>query len=390
MAQTGNGSGPSDKPDHEAPDPTYIGSHPANENVHLLRERKRLSYAANFEKSVPVYNEVTTAWSDHMVAVTACLYMNPVSDKIAKMVLFKKMDSQTFPVVSEGFAPYGEQAKDMNFMKYANLLGEVFQPASESKMLKLTFIECKQQPNEHYETYVRNKYRMWKRAYNEKSRDWDDLYINITNGLENRKARKYMKRFRKPEKDPDIKAYIIELGYYQAELREQYLAGEISYADLKGMESREFLRQNKAKAFVKVKDEGVHTLDEGVHAMNIRSKPQLTCYGCGGHGHIRKNCPRETTGLQTSKLHQLDDNNDDDKQEVLAVAGRTQPSVRRKPFFPKTPDRFKKKQPYRRVVAQIAEGDDGQILAINVEKDFEEDSPSTPPPAEDDVCHFLA
>ena len=199
-----------------------------------------------------------------------------------------------------------------------------------------------------------------------------------------------MKRFRKPETNPDIKPYVVELGYYQAELREQYLAGEISYADLKGMESREFLRQNKAKAFVKVKDEGVHTLDEGVHAMNIRSKPQLACYGCGGHGHIRKNCPRETTGLQTSKLHQLDANNDDDKQEVLAVAGRTQPSVRRKPFFPKTPDRFKKKQPYRRVVAQIAEGDDGQILAINVEKDFEEDSPSTPPPAEDDVCHFLA
>ena len=45
---------------------------------------------------MPVYNEVTTDWSDHMVAVTACLYMNPVSDKIAKMVLFKKMDTHTF------------------------------------------------------------------------------------------------------------------------------------------------------------------------------------------------------------------------------------------------------------------------------------------------------
>ena len=78
MAQTDNGRGLGERPDHEGPDPTYTGTHPANENVHLLRERKRLSYAANFEKSVPVYNESTTAWGDHMVAVTACLYMNPV------------------------------------------------------------------------------------------------------------------------------------------------------------------------------------------------------------------------------------------------------------------------------------------------------------------------
>ena len=275
MAQTGNGSGSSERPDHEAPDPTYKGTHPVNKNVHLLRERKRLNYAANFEKLVPVYDEDTSAWSDHMVVVTACLYMNPVSDKLAKMVLFKKLDSQTFPVVSEGFAPYGVKAKDLNFEKYADLLGNVFQPSSESETLELTFIECKQQPNEYYETYVRNKYRMWKHAYNEEAQDWDDLYISITNGLENKKARKFMKRFRRPE-EPGIQPYIIELGHYQAELREQYLAGEISYTDLKGMESRELIR----------------------------------------------------------------------------LAWR--------------------------------------ILAINVETDFEEDSPSTPPPAEDDDRHFLA
>ena len=44
-----------------------------------------------------------------MVAVTACLYMNPVSDKIAKMVLFKKMDTHTFPVITEDFAPYAQK-----------------------------------------------------------------------------------------------------------------------------------------------------------------------------------------------------------------------------------------------------------------------------------------
>ena len=84
-----------------------------------------------------------------------------------------------------------------------------------------------------------------------------------------------MKGFRNHE-EPGIQPYIVELGHFQAELREHYLAGEISYADLKGMESRELVR----------------------------------------------------------------------------LAWRT--------------------------------------LAINVDKDVEEDSPSTPPPAEDDSCHFLA
>ena len=125
----------------------------------------------------------------------------------------------------------------------------------------------------------------------------------------------------------------------------------------------------------RVKDEALHHLDEGVHAMSMRSKPQLSCFGCGGQGHFRKNCPRETTGLQTSKVHQLDADDDNDRNEVMAVAGRTMPPARRKPFFPKTSDKSKnKRQPYRRVVAQIAEGEDGQILAINMEKDFEENS----------------
>ena len=96
-------------------------------------------------------------WGDHMVTVTACLYMNPVSDMIAKMVLFKKMDTHTFPVITEDFAPYAKEMVKLSFEDYATLLGQVFQPVTESKTLKLMFIECKQQPNEHYETYVRNK-----------------------------------------------------------------------------------------------------------------------------------------------------------------------------------------------------------------------------------------
>ena len=241
MAQTGNGSGPSDKPDHEAPDPTYIGSHPANENVHLLRERKRLSYAANFEKWVPVYDEDTTAWSDHMVVVTACLYTYPVSDEIAKMVLFKKMDARTFPLVSEGFAPCGEKAKDLSFEKYADLLGNVFQPVPEGKPLEFTFIERKQRPNEYYETYVRNKYQMWKRVYPKEARVWKDLYVHLTSGLENKKTRTFMKGFRRYE-GPSIQPYLESLDFMQEEISGHYLDGAIPYDDLKGMEAQEHIR----------------------------------------------------------------------------------------------------------------------------------------------------
>ena len=78
-----------------------------------------------------------------MVTVTACLYMNPVSDSIAKMVLFKKMDTHTFLVITEDFAPYAADMVCLMFEDYSKLLGTVFQPVTESKTLKLTFFESR-------------------------------------------------------------------------------------------------------------------------------------------------------------------------------------------------------------------------------------------------------
>ena len=368
----------------DGPDPNYTGSLPANQMVNTFKEHKRFKCEAAFDKSLPWFNDQTTSWSDHMRSVMTSLTKNPVSDRYAKLSLFQKMEPATFAVVSEDFAPFEGEMDTMNLKQYSELLGSVFQPATESKALKISFQEYKQSPNEHYESYCRKKHHLWKRAYANSARDYDDLFTSLTNGLDNKLARAEMRKYRKSD-PPQVAHYIRELGHVQNELREKYMAGELSFPDLKGMESREAYRTMYALQngqHTKVKSEPIHHLTEEVNALNF--KPKGKCFECQQYGHYRVNCPRATTGLTTAKVNNVDPEED----EINAMHHRNFKG--RNNYPQRNQNRFQKEssfKPVRRVIAHLVEDENGQVHTLDVNSDSE---PSVPVDEDNDEIHFLA
>ena len=136
-----------------------------------------------------------------------------------------------------------------------------------------------------------------------------------------------MRNYRKSE-PPKVAHYIKELGHVQNSLREKYMAGELSYPDLQGMESRETYRhlyRQQLGQQTKIKTEPIHHLSKEVNALNL--KPKGKCFECGQYGHFKANCMRATTGLTTAKVNQLEQ--DDDEINVMHNRG-----FKSKPKYP--------------------------------------------------------
>ena len=379
--------------DHDAADPTYIGTHTANSHVDTFRRPTRDRLAAAFDKAVQPYDDTTTAWSDHWQNFLGCLYAHPVSDKIAKNVLYRKMKTGTFAIISEDLAPWKDDAMNaLTLEKYAELLEQLFQPPSESKALKMTFQERKQSEREHFETYVRQKFRLWKRSHGETSRDWDELFTQLTNGLLNKKARLYMRRYRATQ-PPVISDYIKELGYYQNEMREKYLAGELAYPDIKGMESRDTYRALRLAQDVKVKDEPVCHLTESINALTLnKGKKPIICYKCGEEGHMQKECPRATSGLATAGINQVEE---DTEQEINALyrhqghtTGKPGPQPEKKGYYRRRNVFSQSHKRQGRIIAQLVQDEEGQLEVLQV--DSEPEDTTQPENSTEDAVHFLA
>ena len=337
---------------------------------------------------------------------------------MAKNVLYRKMKPETFALISEELAPWAESLQGYSLGQYRDVLQALFKPPNESKALKMTYLERKQSSDEHYETYVHAKFRLWKRAHIETARDYDDLFTQITNGLYNKRARLYMRRYRKTN-PPNVGDYLNELGYKQNELREKYMAGELAYAEIKGMESRDAYREmRKANiTHTKVKSE-ICQITDGINALNgqKRNNSDLECWGCGQKGHMKAECPRTTSGLRThgvsavsaadaqSVAESESDNDDAQPAEINQLFNRKKTFFVKKDKsgpthkgrFPRNKSTFKKRtQPPHRVVAQIVEDEEGNINIIHVNEDAKEEAGGQPredePEDDSDVAvHFLA
>lgn len=409
--------------DPEGPDPTYIGTHRANRDVCAHRDRTRIGNKAAFERAVPEYDQSITPWHDHWEAFIGCLYAHPVSDRIAKNILYRRMKPETFGLISEEYAPWSDRLFDYNLTQYGEVLMKLFQPPNESKSLKMTYLERKQSPDEHYETYVHQKYKLWKRSHAENARDYDELFTQLTNGLYNKRARLYMRRYR-TTCPPDIGDYLIELGHKQNELREKFMAGEISFVEIKGMESREAYRETRRAKF-RIKNEVQHLSGE-INSVGRNFRPNKSryadkeCYACHQKGHIRSECPRAMSGLATNALSVVSEedtqyySDDEYDSECAAAAPVCQLRPRQRSYSSRRPgtrtpppskNRFQKKVTFnksayrnRRVVAEIVENDDGHFEILHLENggsdhDEDQDQPQHEGDDEDtsdEAVHFLA
>ena len=180
-------------------------------------------------------------------------------------------------------------------------------------------------------------------------------------------------------------------------MREKYLAGELSYPEMKGMESRDAYRAIHRAQQAKIKDEPVHHLTEDVNAMPPPKGKKVICYDCGQEGHFRRNCPRTTSGLSTAGINRVEDDlEDDDEQEVNALyrqrghpADKSRHPNEKRGYQQKRNVTFR--QPYKRpgrIVAQLVENEEGQLDVIQVDSETEE-----APQAQndtDEAVHFLA
>ena len=168
------------------------------------------------------------------------------------------------------------------------------------------------------------------------------------------------------------------------------------------MEAREAYRapaDKKAVSTPTVKSE-VHQLIDSINAMGHgalakKITAQVECYGCGGKGHFRRDCPRATSGLTTNVV--LDELDDLEDPEDLTEEGQVNHLRQGRPFRRNPPKKngtrgYSKKVHFRgrrgpgRVVAQLVETEDGQLEILSADPEDEvcdED-------AHTDAVHFLA
>ena len=386
-------------------DPNYagnglrgIGTHIANRHIDQVEPSVRGRFQALLTREIKVFCMKRHSWSAHWSHFRSKLFSSPVDDITAKELLFSKMEEETFRMIDDRFRPWTAPFCNMTLQKYANVLGEVFEPKSERESLRLEYVERVQKKDEHFEIYINSKYSLFRKAYEKNARSWADFYHACTAGLANAKIRKAMHEFVPDSGMSDYEAFDAYLNKAKAHgqaLRRRFADGEISEAHLKGAEAYSVYK-DKYKNLEKTDKREIHAIPTSKFS---NASDQRTCWSCKQEGHFMRECPRLKVGLRTNEVQAKDspDSEIDDQECKDMIANldekinelrlyrnnfrrRFNPRDSNKRTFNPNVKRFARSDKSKsrgKVIAQVCEGENGiEVISVESESESEQESES--------------
>lgn len=267
---------------------------PANEAL-VLTDWQRLQQETKFNMYAPKFILGDLCWDTYMDGfVSKANAIHGLTDDALKTALYNALEGEAFKLASPDFNPAKPQYQLLDFTSYAKLLGQLFEPESDTEQARLEFDVRVQQPGEMPTFYFRDKLNLFEKAYRVGFRDYRYFYEKVISGLSNPEMR-YQLRLQIPTPIYDTNKFRENLANMATIVRKRYLAGEISEAEALGAETYSVTtsyRAKKADTTLGIKQEGIHAIGS-----NTRSKFERTCYHCKEKDHFIAQCPRKAQGL---------------------------------------------------------------------------------------------
>ena len=183
------------------------------------------------------------------------------------------------------FAPEELAAKNFTTSEYLEAILETFVNKRTREEARIEYEQRMQLPGESVVAYYREKQLLMTRAIPSAERNWDSFKTLFSKGI---------RHLRLQSKFQDCMHQITEVGQMIPQLRTLLHAQRLyannpnnPHGDLRGLEL-ETSRTDDSQYLVK--EEDIHTRDEGQGGINVISKTEVICHSCKKRGHFQKDC----------------------------------------------------------------------------------------------------
>ena len=147
--------------------------------------------AREFLSKCPTFERGKDRWTHYVKIITEMVREYGVNNLVAKCGLFFGIKGQASIVISSMVPSEGRYA-NMDFAQYLAAVGEKFTPASESEQMKGEYVRRKQGRQEDIQSYLNEKYELYRLAYpmlGDRQEDLADFYDEATKGVANEGVR---------------------------------------------------------------------------------------------------------------------------------------------------------------------------------------------------------
>jgi hypothetical protein len=275
---------------------------------HTAKELEK--FVMEFRKQCPTFERGKDRWPDFASRFTSSKRLFRLNDAQAKEALWTSaIRGAATRLLIAGMRPDTAPYNTMTFDDYMAIMARKFSPASESLQMRNAYRTRVQSKDEDVQSYMDEKFEMYKLAYPEGERDLTDFFAQTTKGIYNQSVRRkvwnadydtFADYTERAVKAVQVELQMLECGDSDSTSKDGLMPVTrtgIPQARYRRDEPMEVdsLRQMEdyPEEYEEVEED---TECEGCAYLQERgfSGP---CYYCQKKGHLIRNCPRKSAGL---------------------------------------------------------------------------------------------
>jgi hypothetical protein len=249
-------------------------------------------------KSMPSFERGKDRWIDFERQVRLLVEELQVPEGIAKRVLFGAIKGRSSRIVIASLIPNEGAAANMTFDQYLREMGQKFTPAAESMQMKQEYKLRKQDKEEDVQSYVNEKYELYKMAYPGNDDDLSDFYVEATKGV----ANKYVRNNLWSYQATGIADFGQKAVFWVQVERQRITCGDSEGSSLEGLTPVTKIT-NKYQRAETMEIDHLRRTEEGWNESECECNAMQEqgfrgpCYYCQKKGHMLRSCPRKSAGL---------------------------------------------------------------------------------------------
>ena len=267
------------------------------QDTYSAKELERM--AQEFMKQSPTFERGKDRWQDFSRRFIISKNRFHVSDEIAKEVLWNAIRGRSSRIVISSMAPTEGAYANVTFTNYMNEMAEKFTPASESLQMKTEYKSRVQVKSEDVQTYINEKYEMFKLAYPGGDQDLSDFYVEVTKGI----ANKYVRNNLWSYQATSVADYGTKAVFWVQVERQRIANGDSETGNLEGLVpvTRTGNKGGKEEPMeidtIRQEEDDEDDSEECECAALQEQGFRGNCYYCQRRGHLLRSCPRKSAGL---------------------------------------------------------------------------------------------
>ena len=270
---------------------------------------------SEFNKHAPKWHIGKSTWDVFQADFIHIAKRFGVKERLCKSVLYSHVIGEAKSLIVPHMDPDLPKFRSMRFPKYARELKAVFEPVHDAPMLRVAFATRTQGRYEHVLKYVQHKLTAFLAAYTQAQPPWFIYYDETTNGLLNKPLASELRRYR-PQPANNYMGYRNHLSGLLHARHADYLSGILKDSDMVGIEIDVLMNPVDYKSS-KPDSATVNSLTGGD---TLNAMDQQSCYHCGQHGHMRRECPRKLSGMAPARGIENNQENSSQGTSVNQVA----------------------------------------------------------------------